>query len=723
VFKPRSKRGCTDIICLLLFIAFWVYMIVLAVVSINKDPSLLDDLVYPADSYGNNCGKPGSDTAHLDTVIFPKMDADVKEHMPLLVAGQYFTFSKKVTKYCTGSCPSGLSLSNPVAYGGANYPVNNVGSGNLTSVEEIYYSYRTLDILNRCIPRDTTSVYSRQELCTTPSCTNTTLNTTLDGSVSCFRVESEPDVTNVWRICGGGESTELCARQRLACDFQVDMAETETFAPHEQTSESDYYTKLFASYVQRGVGLVDGLLDSDGTIACLLFGLVMPLVLGFVWAIFLRYLAAVCVYTLIILMVLVMVLISLYFATKAGWLDDAQDATIRFSDAANAVLNGTGTSSILATANEEDQMMYAAFAVISIALTAIAIIVLIMSRKNIQRLIAIIEECTKIFKDMFYIVFWPIGSLVFQALVFLYGVFVFYFLFYVWDEEDLSVQAFIMGTHFFGILWAVQTIRAVTYTSMAYAIANWYVTLNSPKDPKSGGCSLIPKAGLCRLLSALWTVISRHLGSMIFGAAVIAIVQLLQIIMSLIDYATKDQQKKNFLIKLIIKCAHCCLYCLRKTVEFISYYGFVFVAMEGTSFCRACKNTFVFILSNPGQTAINNVIQKLLGLLIGFTTPVGCALLCFYYLEGLEEYNAKYEPMYAAAIVFLCAFLVTDSFVLVLRVAVDTIYLCAFKDMAENAPEDMFMSNSLRKGFGFDAAPKADSGDDGPKSGKIAPSK
>eukprot|EP00965_Chrysotila_dentata_P189726 6173474-Pleurochrysis_carterae.AAC.9 len=37
------------------------------------------------------------------------------------------------------------------------------------------------------------------------------------------------------------------------------------------------------------------------------------------------------------------------------------------------------------------------------------------------------------------------------------------------------------------------------------------------------------------------------------------------------------------------------------------------------------------------------------------------------------------------------------------QVAVDTIYLCAFKDMEENNPPK-YMSNDLRKGFGFDEA-------------------
>ena len=34
---------------------------------------------------------------------------------------------------------------------------------------------------------------------------------------------------------------------------------------------------------------------------------------------------------------------------------------------------------------------------------------------------------------------------------------------------------------------------------------------------------------------------------------------------------TKEQQKGNLVMKLALKCAQCCMWCLQKTVEFVSY--------------------------------------------------------------------------------------------------------------------------------------------------------
>lgn len=78
------------------------------------------DLVYPADAYGNNCGEPGTPTATMGKVIFPALDTDIIRQLPLLAAQQYWLF--RPTKMCATACPAGFSLKTPVSYGGPTYP-------------------------------------------------------------------------------------------------------------------------------------------------------------------------------------------------------------------------------------------------------------------------------------------------------------------------------------------------------------------------------------------------------------------------------------------------------------------------------------------------------------------------------------------------------------------------------------------------------------------------
>jgi hypothetical protein len=694
VFKPRRKRWCTDIICLALFLAFCSGAGFFFLITYQKDPSLLDDILYPKDSYGNNCGKPGSQMADYTKAIFPTLDADILAQLPILAAGMYWKF--KPTVYCAQACPAGFSLKDPIAYGGVDYP-------GLVQPPQRYYSYVTQNVLARCFPRETTAVYERTELCVQPACTNSTLNAMLSGSVSCYVVDAQPDADNVWRICAPGTAPALCDAQRDACQLQIDVADSQTFFPHEQTAESDHFTKMYASYVKMAVAAVESIITGPGFHTFLLAGLALPLVLAFVWAIFLRFFAASVVYLMVALYVMVCIAACFYLSIKAGWLDASPavaDALGTLTEAAESTGNAVFanvTGSLLTAAEGNEAIFYSVLAVIAIVFTLLSIVGILAARKAIKRLVAMIREMTKIFKDMFLIQLFPIGSFVMQLAIFGFYLIALYFMAYVWLDQSSYVYAGILLAYVFGFLWSIQVVRATTWTSMSAAIAWWYCNTNSADGSFS---KKWVRTGVPLLFSSLWTILLKHLGSICFGAAIIAFVQLLQVVMHALNSLTKNQQDKNKLLKLVMKCALCCLWCLEKTVKFISYYAYVYVAVRGDSFCYAAKETFVLMLENPGQVAINKMVQKLLGLLVGLATPIGCCLGAFYYLSAQAEYAEQYNPIYCAVAVFILSYLVTDSLVICFNCGIDTIFVCAFKDMKENKPPK-FMSDSLRRGFGL----------------------
>jgi len=191
---------------------------------------------------------------------------------------------------------------------------------------------------------------------------------------------------------------------------------------------------------------------------------------------------------------------------------------------------------------------------------------------------------------------------------------------------------------------------------------------------------------------------------MAVGSFIIALCQLIRIVLKLIDRATKQEQNANLLLKLAMKCGQCAMWCLQKTVEFISFYGYIFVAIDGSSFCKACKDTFVLVATFPAQVAVNATVKKLLGLLMSWSTPAICATLCFYLLDANEAYKADgYSALYASVFVFIVALVISTSTTTVFECCLDTIFLCCFKDMKENEPPK-FMSDDLRDGFGIDKA-------------------
>lgn len=662
-------RRCTDILCLLFFIAYIAAMVVLGVVSVNKDPSLLTDIVYPKDSYGNNCGhSDGVDD--MPKLIYPQLDDDIKSQYAILAAGRYWDF--KPTKICAKDCPDGFSLKNPTKYGGSSYPTD---SG---SAPSWYYVFRTQDVIGRCFPYDTTSDASSTQLCVEPACTDSSLNSLLDNSVVCTSIPSEPDADNVWTMCGAGVSVDLCNRQKAACELAVDQDTKDTFTPAAQSTDSTDMTEKLAFYMKTLLGAIEGMLVTKGYVTILVTGVAAPFVLGFVWAIFLRFFAGVFVYLCILLMVCALIIVDFYLAVKAGWFDDVYN----FDNIYNTSLNDS--------ADESERKWFMAATIICTIVTVIVLLLIIMWRKCIRRLIAIIKESSKVFKAMPIIVFWPLWYVLLSLGIFAYGLFILYFLIYVW--EDVKEKAATVSFHILGILWLIQTTKATVWTSMAGAIANWF-----KKPSGNGGKCCRGDFGGAALCASTCMVVTKHLGSMAFGAAIIAICQFIRLVLEGLDYMTREKQKKNLLLWFAMKCVKCCMWCVQKTIEFISYYGFIFVAVEGSNFCKACFQTFGFILKNPAQTIVNKTVQKLLKILIGYSTPVLCASAAFYYLGSQEDYDRDYDPLWACAAVFILAYIIAGGLCMVFDVCIDTIYICAFTDPASMPPD-------MRKGFGLDVA-------------------
>ncbi len=165
--------------------------------------------------------------------------------------------------------------------------------------------------------------------------------------------------------------------------------------------------------------------------------------------------------------------------------------------------------------------------------------------------------------------------------------------------------------------------------------------------------------------------------------------------MGYIDKRTKGAQNNNLLLKVAFKCCHCCLWCLDKTLKFISSYGLVFVALLGSNFCTGCVQTFKFVVKNPAQTAMNHLVVRLLSTLSLVAIPAACAFTTFYYLTNNQP--TRPNPMYPTMFVALISMVITYSSMLVFECAVTTLFVCGFRDM--DMFQGKFMSDSMRSAF------------------------
>jgi choline transporter-like protein 2/4/5 len=249
----------------------------------------------------------------------------------------------------------------------------------------------------------------------------------------------------------------------------------------------------------------------------------------------------------------------------------------------------------------------------------------------------------------------------------------------------------------YGFFVLIQYVQGISWATMSGVVYYWFYFVNCPKhleDPKEK--TKIP------IFKSLARTVFYHSGSVAFAAFIIALCDLLR---AGAAYVEKQMgPTKNALVKLAFKVLQCCLYCLKKTVKFVSYYGLVFVSCKGESFCMACYHTFFFFLMNPGQVAINGLVTFLLKLIAILSMPLVCGVGFYFlldYLSGTDAVSSSLNAMYPGAIIWVLAAVMTMSLMTVFECVVTTIFVCCFEDKknASDAKYEMRMSDRLADAF------------------------
>jgi len=738
--KPLSDRGCTDICCCLFFIVFWVGLIGVFVLATSTGDPLM--LLYDSDYLGNRCGT-GNFTARKKA-FYPRMADDLWEQKAYLMAGAVWNI--KMYTLCVDECPTAFDITDPsivadYGYDPASATTQALGGKTQSSWVSILPTY---DVLNRCIPYSE-SDESESKQCAYPSCT----------SAEAVAVGATCDLASptegAWSMVGD--------EQEAACLVKVTQVSGQVFTMNTNDEVADMSETLL-DYIASAAGWLNDIVSSLQQTALFLagFGILLPIVLSFAYALFLRFFAGAAIYSCLFLLVVSELLVTCVCYAKAGMALGGVSATTALealSNASDTVTTATMTLTdptlvAMVTVEEGNTTLYEisfwAMAVMSI-LTLVGIA---MWRKKLRMAIAIVQEACVVFRTMPSLMLFPFSTViadVFVCTFFLLGAFLITTtkpesfesamaslnstLTALGESEmmgelsevtsgeadgavELSAEAtstlaaaegddiqYALAAYwFFGFLWTIQFVQAISWTTMSGAVVYWYFFRRPDMPGAEEQQTKLP------ILKAGGRVLKYHLGSMAFGSLVIALCQFCRAMMAWLDAQTKEMQEANLLLKVVMKCTQCCLWCFEKTIRFITGYGFVYIALEGCSFCNGCWKTFKFLLSHPIQVGINTLVSKLLIMLAMVAIPVACSAAAFAYFEQVMELR---NPMYPTFFVLFVSAVVSNACASVFECTITTIFVCCFRD--KESFDGDFMSEELAEAFGIERS----AADDGKK--------
>eukprot|EP00899_Mesostigma_viride_P009105 jgi/Mesvir1/18196/Mv09481-RA.2 len=490
--KPASKieenRKCQDILFLLLFIAFWVGMIAVAATAIKEGN--VKRIIYGLDYQGNLCGDSNNGTNGPD-------------------------FRHRTKLYWTG--------------------FNNAFAGDLSAVKAV--------CLEEC----------KTDYCDMGLCTST------DQLVCLYDDAYNTDYASVRDLLGildplydGPCSPALFATTSIVnkCfptvpDFLTeivqDLPDNNNYTnPNSTLGQAVRYKTAVATLkdaftkerMQRYMAdLYKGWMIIVGA------GLIGSMIISLLYMGALRFFAGLLCWLVLIGINLLFIMLTIFCYMKGG--------TIKHNQLADEY-GVTLPSAFDPSVEDRDTFVKLAYAMTAFSVLLLLLTIAIASRVRVA--VGVIKVASQAVGSMPQILFLPLFPFGLNVLLVLYWVFIGALLYSAGDvvkDKELESYELVWRNelrymflyHVFGLLWSHQFIVGLSHTITAGAVASYYWCRGDMDGVGSP------------VTSSVWRTIRYHLGSVAFGAFILAIIQFVRLIIEYLDRKSKAAQNNSPLLK------------------------------------------------------------------------------------------------------------------------------------------------------------------------------
>ncbi|XP_022611302.1 choline transporter-like protein 2 isoform X2 [Seriola dumerili] len=675
---PIHNRGCTDILCCILFIlALLGYFAVGILAWSQGDPR---KVIYPTDSRGEFCGQAGT---HLEKKPLLFYFNILKCASPLVL----LEFQCPTTQLCVERCPDRhLTLVKVIKLGSKED-------------REYYKQYckEGVDFAKMNTPEILRDGLCPAMLMPSKAFTRRCLPAlgTMKGGVVVVGNETSFDA---------GEGHNINATEVLEASKKSNVV----------VEARQVAMRIFEDYTQSWHWI--------------LLGLVIAMVVSLIFIVLLRFLAGVMVWVMIVLVILVIGygIFHCYmeFASLKG--EPGADVTIR----------DLGLQTDFSVYLQIRQT-WLAFMIILAIVEFIIILLLIFLRKRILIAIALIKEASRAVGHVMSSLFYPLLTFALLAVVIAYWAITAVFLstsneqvYKVFNNSECEYSretcdpktfntsnasaqcpdaeclfAFYGGEtvyhkylilfqfyNVFLFFWCANFVTALGQVTLSGAFASYYWAFKKPDD--------IPAYPI---FSSLGRALRYHTGSLAFGSLILSVVQVIRVILEYLDHKLKGAQNK--FAKFLLSCMKCCFWCLEKCIKFLNRNAYIMIAIYGKSFCPSARNAFFLLMRNIIRVAVLDKVTDFL-LFLGKLLIVGIVgIFSFFFFSGRIKAVEDAAPSlnyYWVPILTLVvgSYLIAHGFFSVYAMCVDTLFLCFCEDLERNdgsSDRPYFMSPELHE--------------------------
>ncbi|CAL8238507.1 unnamed protein product, partial [Lota lota] len=656
---PIHNRGCTDVLCCLLFILFLFGYFAVGILAWSQgDPR---KVIYPTDSRGQFCGQAGTPLEKKPLLFY----FNILKCTSSLVL---LEFQCPTTQLCVESCPTKhltllkakLSLDKKDQEYYKQYCKEGTNFSKMSAPEILREGLCPAMLIpsqaftRRCLPA----------LGTLKGVVVVGKETTLDDGVG--------DKVNATDLLDAAKKSNVVVEAR-----QVAM-------------------RIFEDYTVSWYWI--------------LLGLLIAMVISLIFIVLLRYLAGVMIWVMIVSVILVIG--YAIFHCYVGF------ANMKGDPGANVTIKDLGLQTNFSIYLQIRQT-WLAFMIILAIVEVVIILLLIFLRKRIRIAIALIKEASRAVGHVMSALFYPLLTFFLLSMVIAYWAVTAVFLstsneqvYKVFNNTECAYSRdtcdpktfntsnimaecpdaeclfafyggetlyhkYLIVLQFYNVFlffWCANFVTALGQVTLSGAFASYYWAYKKPDD--------IPAYPI---FSSLGRALRYHTGSLAFGSLILSLVQIIRVFLEYLDHKLKGAQNKC--ARFMLSCMKCCFWCLEKFIKFINRNAYIMIAIYGKSFCPAARDAF-FLLMRNFTRAVDKVTDFLL--FLGKLLIVGIVGICsFFFFSGrikaVEEaapsLNYYWVPILT---VVVGSYLIAHGFFSVYAMCVDTLFLCFCEDLERN---------------------------------------
>ncbi|XP_076609163.1 choline transporter-like protein 2 isoform X2 [Chaetodon auriga] len=671
---PIQNRGCTDIVCCILFIlAILAYIAVGILAWSQGDPR---KVIYPTDSRGQFCGQAGTPLENKRMLFYFNI---MKCASPMVL----LEFQCPTTQMCVEKCPE-----------------------KFMTLLKAYSNKNDFDYYKQFCKEGVTNTMGVTKILSLGLCP-AMLTPSKPFTRRCFPALGQKG--GVITVGNSSQFDDGSGKMRDAKDL-VDGVKNATVVIEAR----QVVMKIFEDYTQSWYWI--------------LIGLVIAMVTSLLFIILLRFLAGIMVWVMIVLVILV-----IGYGIFHCYMEYA---ALKGEPGADVTLQELGFQTDF-TVYLQIRQTWLAFMIILAIVEVIIILLLIFLRKRILIAVALIKEASRAIGHVMSSLFYPLFTFFLLAMVIAYWAVTAVFLstsnepiYKVFNESECEhsratcdpanyttspmkakcpdseclfafyggetfYHKYLIGLQFYNVFlffWCANFVTALGQMTLAGAFASYYWAFVKPDDMPA-----FP------VFSALGRSLRYHTGTLAFGSLILSIIQIIRVLLEYLDHKLKGAHNKC--TKFLLCCLKCCFWCLEKFIKFLNRNAYIMVAIYGKNFCTSARDAFLLLMRNMIRVAVLDKVTDFL-LFLGKLLIVGLVgIFAFFFFSGRVKAFENTAPnlhYYWVPIltVVIGSYLIAHGFFSVYAMCVDTLFLCFCEDLERNdgsAARPYYMSSTLHE--------------------------